>query len=99
MAKGKAGSVVGTIQHYNAVRMRLTGSGTLQMTLFSLDDIDSQTLVPFTMASTTQREPTRLANFKSQRACLEVKTTLIDETFRIGKIIIFAKPVESEFPG
>lgn len=99
MAKGKAGSTVGTIQHYNAVRMRLTGSGSLQMQLQSLDDVDVQDLVPFTMAATTQREPTRLANFKSQAARLEIKTTQIDETFRISKIIIFAKPVESEFPG
>ncbi len=99
MARAKAGSVVGTVQHYNGVRMRLTGSGSLQMTLYSLDEINSQSLVAFTMAATTAREPTRLANFKSQRCSLEVKTTLINETFRISKIIIFAKPVESEFPG
>jgi len=99
MAKISRGSAVGAINHYNAVRMRVTGAGSLQMKLLSLDDIDTQTLVPFTMAATTQREPTRLANFKSQRARLEIKTTLIDETFRISKIIIFSKPVESEFPG
>lgn len=98
MAKAGAGSRIGTIQHYNGVRMRLTGSGSLQMTMLSLDEVDTQTLIPFTMAATTQREPTRLANFKSQSMQLEVKTTLINETFRISKIIIFAKPVESEFP-
>lgn len=99
MAKTGAGSRVGTVQHYNGVRMRLTGAGSLQMTLYSLDEVNSSVLVPFTMAATTAREPTRLANFKSQRASLEVKTTVINETFRISKIIIFAKPVESEFPG
>jgi len=99
MARSKAGSIIGTIQHCNGVRMRLTGAGSLQMRLLSLDAIDAQTLVPFTMSATTQREPTRLANFKSQRMQLEVKTTIIDETFRISKIIIFSKSVESEFPG
>ena len=94
----KVSSSVGTINHYNAVRMRITGAGSLQMRFLSLDAIDTQTLVPFTMAATTAREPTRLANFKSQKAQLEIKTTVIDETFRISKIIIFAKPVESEFP-
>jgi len=97
MAK-KGNSSVGTINHYHAVRMRVTGSGLLRMRLLSLDDIDTQTLVPFTMAATTQREPTRLANFKSQQARLEIKTTAMNEIFKIGKIVIFSKPVETEFP-
>jgi hypothetical protein len=98
MAKKQAPA--GAMIHYNGVRMRLTGSGSLQMTLYSLDEIDSYTMIPFTMAATTAREPTRLANFKSQRASLEFKTTLINETFRISKIVIFAKAVEGgEFPG
>jgi len=99
MPRKIAGSVVGTIQHYNAVRMRLTGTGSLLMTLHSLDEVDSSVLVPFTMALTTAREPTRLANFKTQRCSLELKTIEIDEVFRISKIIIFSKPVESQFPG
>lgn len=95
MVKGK----IETINHYNAVRIRVNGSGLLRMRLMSLDEVDSQILVPFTMAPITQREPTRLANFKSQRCSLELTTTTIDETFRISKIIVFFKPVESEFPG
>lgn len=98
MARKIAGSVVGTIQHYHGVRMRVTGSGSLLMTLHSLDEVDQSVLVPFTMAATTAREPTRLANFKTQRCSLELKTTEIDEVFRISKIIIFSKPVEGEFP-
>ena len=90
----------GFSNHYTAVRMRVTGSGSLVMTLYSLDDVNSLTLVPFTLSSTTNKELTRLSNFNEQRASLEIKTTAIDETFLINKIVIFHKPVTSgEFPG
>lgn len=79
--------------HVVAVRMRVNGSGSLRMRLMSLDDVRTQTLIPFTMATSTDIEPTRLANFQSQRIRLEFKTIDIDETFIIGRIIIFAKPV------
>ena len=90
----------GFTNHYGAVRMRITGSGSLIMTLYSLDDVNSVTLSPFTMSATTNKELTRLSNFNEQRAALEIKTTEIDETFLINKIVIFHKPVTSgEFPG
>jgi hypothetical protein len=87
------------IIHYTAVRMRVTGSGSLRMTMYSQDDIFSQPLTPITMSATTNIRPTRLMNFQHQRAMLEGKTTAIDETFRINKIIIFAKAVFAEYPG
>ncbi|MET0787201.1 MAG: hypothetical protein ABWY25_10890 [Paenisporosarcina sp.] len=88
------------IHHVNAIRMRVTGSGSLKMQLNSLDDEEIQVLIPFTMTSTTRIEPTRLANFKSQRIQLEIKTTELDEQIdHIHRILIFAKPVESSYPG
>lgn len=87
--------------HIVAIRMNINGSGDLQMALKSLDDAQVSNLVPFTMTPTAGRivAPTRLANFQSQRASLFCETTEIDETFRINKIIIFAKPVAVEYPG
>lgn len=79
--------------------MRVIGSGSLQMSLSSLDQVTSVDLVPFTLAATTDREPTRLSNFITQRASLRVGTTEKDEFFNINRIIIFAKPVYSSFPG
>ena len=86
------------IHHLAAVRMRINGSGSLDMVLSSLDDVQTQTLVPFTMASTTYIEPTRLANFKSQRIKLRISVNEIDEWFQIRRIILFAKPVEASYP-
>ena len=80
-------------QHVVAVRMRVTGAGSLVMRLLTLNDVRTLTLTPFTMASATEVEPTRLCNFQSQRIRLEFKVENIDETFNISRIILFAKPV------
>ena len=87
------------IVHFGAVRLRVTGSGNLDLQFRSLDDIDTQTLAPIVMSATTAREPVRLANFISQRGMLKISTDVINETFRINRIILFVKPIWSEYPG
>lgn len=87
------------IHHFGMIRMRVTGSGNLKMRLLSFDETTSSTLNSFSLSATTNREPTRLANFSEQRAQLEFKTTEINEHFVISKIIIFTKPIAVEFPG
>ncbi len=86
------------INHYGAVRLRVSGSASLQMTFYSLDEVKSSVLVPVTLASPTNIEPNRLSNFTQQRAKLQIKTTGLGETFLISKIIIFIKPVAKSFP-
>lgn len=87
------------IQHFTAVRMRLTGQGNLDMTLQSTDDVNIQTLVPFAMAVVTNIQPTRLANFVEQRASLRLSTDLINEYFIINRIILYQREYGSSFPG
>lgn len=84
--------------HVVSVRLRVVGSGNLQLSLADLDDIQVQNLVPIPMQATTRFEPLRLANLQSQRIRLVGKTTEIDETFAIQRIIMFAKPVAQEYP-
>lgn len=97
MAKRQKGG--GEYEHHVvSVRLRVVGTGNLQLSLADLDDIQVQNLVPITMAATTRFEPLRLANLQSQRIRLVGKTTEIDETFAIQRIIIFAKPVVQEYP-
>lgn len=97
MAKKRSSE--GLINHYAATRLRVVGSGNFKMSFYSLDDINSLTLIPLTLASTSNREPTRLANFNEQRAALEIKVTAINEWFKVDRIVIFVKPVASSFPG
>jgi len=84
--------------HVVSVRLRVNGSGNLKLALTDLNQVQTQNLVPLPMQSTTRIEPTRLANFQSQRIRLELTTTEINEVFRINRIIIFAKPVAVEYP-
>jgi len=88
-----------TILHFNAIRLKLNGSGNLKLQFQSSDDVVTQDLVPLIMQVSTNIHPTRLANFKQQHAKLRIYTTEINETFRINTIIIFVRPLFTSFPG
>ncbi len=86
------------INHFGAVRLRVTGSASLLMTLYSLDETKNNILTPITLSSTTNIEPNRLSNFTQQRAKLQIETVNINETFQISRIIIFIKSVAKSLP-
>lgn len=91
-------SSAGELLHFGAVRMRVTGTGNLRMTLNSLDDVNTSTLPVLPMSATTNREPTVLANYVDQLGSLEFETTEIDEVFAICKIVVFVRPVATGYP-
>ncbi len=86
------------IHHIGAVRLRVVGSGNLDMTLYSLDTIRSESLPVVAMSSVNNVVPLVLANFNEQRIQLDGRVNAIDETYVISKIIIFTKPVATEYP-
>ena len=94
-----AGSGGDNITHIGAIRLRVTGSGLLRPTIFTQDRVTSQTLGPITMASANAYSPLRLCNFVSQYGVLRLETTEINETFRINRIIIYAKTLYTMIPG
>lgn len=87
------------ISHFAAIRIRVNGTGNLLMKIYSLDDIRSKTLVPFVMQPQNRIIPTRLVNFTEQRAAFELKTTELDEHFRINRIVIFTREIFTSYPG
>lgn len=92
-------SILGEMEHHVvAVRLRVVGAGNLLLSLTDYDDVQTQNLATVTMVAATRIEPTRLANFQSQRIRLVGQTTEIDERFDIHRILIFAKPVAVEYP-
>jgi len=102
MAKGAAISEQSSgenISHFAAIRIRLNGTGSLKMSISSLDDVRTKTLVPFQMAAKARIIPTRIVNFMEQRASFTLTTTEIDEKFRINRIVIFTKEVYTSYPG
>lgn len=88
-----------SVSHFAAIRIRLVGTGHLKMKAYSLDDIKSKELVPFTMSATNRVIPTRLVNFMEQRASFELKTTELNERFRINRIVVFQRKVFSSVAG
>lgn len=86
------------IQHFNAVRLRVTGTGNLKMKMNSLDDEFVDDLSDLPIKESSGIEPTTPCNFISQRAALEIKTTNIDEYFKINRIIIFSKEIFTSYP-
>ena len=86
------------IIHFGAVRLRVTGTGNLQLRLLSLNEVAQRILTPVVMNATTDKYPNVLTNFSKQRAQLEIKTTEIDEVFNIGEVIIYVKPIFASYP-
>lgn len=87
----------GQILHAVGVRVRVAGSGTLNLYLRSIDNTSSEQLPSITMQS-FNTEPTQLANFVSQNMQVHGEVTAIDETFNICKIVVFVKPEAAEYP-
>lgn len=86
------------INHFNAIRLRVLGSGVLESELRSYSDSVTAILSDITMAATSERFVTILANFIQPCARLKLSTDSIDEVFNISQIIIYAKPVSSGYP-
>ena len=86
------------VNHYGSTRLRVKGIANLWLTLFSLDEIKISLLKQLPIKSKTAVEPTRISNFTQQRAKLEIRTTEINETFQVSKIILFVKPVAKSLP-
>ena len=91
-------SSAGEILHVGGVRLRVVGSGSLQMSMRSLDDEVIVNLYPTILQTTTSKEPFTLTNYSNQRGQLKVGTVLFDEYFVVSKIVIFTKALYSGYP-
>lgn len=85
------------ILHFVSAKFRVTGSGNLRATLYSLDDSRSVELKALPIQN-NGIEPTRLTNFRSQRARLKVYTTKINEHVEINRIVVYAKASAKNYP-
>lgn len=94
MAKGFNGELL----HSGFVRTRAVGSGSLRMTLSSLDDVTSKTLPVIALSPTPGREPMVLAGFIAQKMALKIEVNALDEWFSISKITVFVRQYATEFP-
>ncbi len=87
-----------SVNHYGAIRTRVTGVGNLLMTLYSYDEITSDPQAPIAMSASNNTPPTVLSNFTEMAAKLDIRTTTIDEIFNISQITVYVKETASSFP-
>jgi hypothetical protein len=85
--------------HTGAIRFRVTGVGNLDSELLSLDETVTADLAPLALSLIPGKEQRILSNFISQRVKLRLSTDEIDEYVNISRIILFIKPIWSEYPG
>lgn len=64
-----------------------------------MDDVYTDQLTNLQMQTALNTSPTLLANFRQERASLEIKTENLGERFEIHRILVFKKPVASGHPG
>jgi hypothetical protein len=94
-----SGSQGENITHFNAIRMRIQGSGNLKMSMISQDEIITKSMVDLPLKEANNIQPTRLTNFMQQRAIFELHTEKRLDFFRINRIILFTKETFSSYPG
>jgi hypothetical protein len=91
------------ISHFNGVRPRVIGEGSLLVAAYAPGgdntDILIETVMPYTMAASTEKQPTLLMNVKQQRISLEIKVTEINEWFQINRMNVFYRQLFTSFPG
>lgn len=92
-----ANSFTGEIIHFHTVRIRTTGSGNLDLSLKSVDEVNTATLPSIPLLTATNREATVLCNFKDQMGYLEFSVDAINEYFLISKITIFIRPIATGY--
>lgn len=86
------------ILHFGGIRLRVNGSGNLDLKWIGLDDVKTETLVPIVMAVSPGKQPLRLSNFKGQRARLKISINAIDEYFVVNRIVLYMKELYTGYP-
>lgn len=87
-----------SINHLGLVRGRFQGSGSLLITVFSLNQVAFYECASKTLIEATDKYVESLANFKKQKIQVEFAVDVIDEWFEFGEIIPFLQPVEMSYP-
>jgi len=87
------------ILHFGAIRYRVVGTGLLHSKMESLDGVRTQELATIEMQEATDIQPRVLANFKQQRALVEIYTEDFGDFMKINRVIYFVKGLWTEYPG
>jgi hypothetical protein len=83
----------GWINHFGGVKLRVVGSGSLQIQAAGEDGINSTTIPPLTLATAPGYEPDRIFNFINEKMSLRFRVSNFGEYYTINRIDIYGKPL------
>lgn len=81
----------GWINHFGGVKLRVFGSGNLQINLTGEDGVGSQDLLALTLLASPGFEPYRIFNFINEKCYIKLRTHLFGEHYTISSVITYAK--------
>lgn len=81
------------INHFGGIKLRVKGTGNLQVSMFGEDDTVTATAPSIIMAQNPGYEPDRITNFQNEKMALKLRANLFEERATISKITIYAKPI------
>lgn len=88
----------GAYSHYNGIRLRINGSGSLLLQWFNEDATQNEVDATLTLNVATGFEPLTLSNFKAQKAFLHVALSGVNSFFKLNKIRVYAKKLWTMAP-
>ena len=90
---------LGDIQsHVNPIRIRASGDGNLDVTLFNISNVNGVALNAQAMSANATSSLNYLSNFTAEKICIKISTNVIDEYFTISNIYAYVKPSVMSFP-
>lgn len=88
----------GIINHFNFIKYRISGSGSLIPELRGLDDTNQVLPPPFNLSALPGAQIDRLINFVGEKMSLKIQMNSIDNDFDLSEVTIFFKPLWSQRP-
>lgn len=87
-----------SLLHLGLFKMRVTGSGGMNLQLRTFDQLNQVDLPPFTLTTTAQYLQQRLTNYIGQGIILKGSAQALNSTCRVQDITLFLKPIYNEIP-
>jgi hypothetical protein len=86
-------AMAGWINHFNAIKLRCTGFGSLQIDVYGEDSSRHQSLLSLPLSPSPGYEPYRLMNFINEKMSVRLRTSFSDEYFKLSQLYVWAREI------
>jgi hypothetical protein len=84
-------ALIGWVNHFAGIKLRVKGSGNLQISVQGEDDINSTTYNSIILSANPGLEPDRLINFTNEKCAIKLRVSLFGEWFNLSRLDVWAK--------